>query len=273
MATLRLSGREVNGRAVLGLFAKLQALWALNPVLFVEFVRHSRTRSYQPFGGRGTLKVLLNLGLVGEGRGSPVHDAIRDLVAVCVEGDGLAMRLFHPLEGAEQDSRPEPTAKLRDGTVVNPRIVATILMRLQQLLESDYVAFTEFVRFARGEKKDFFTGTLPVLISFGVIGMSAGEAVSASLQHVVDLIQEFIPDVELPQIGQMVACDLFVPVIQNAVVGQSGLDFNIRSPYAAEAKQATATPQAHASGNGEAPKKQTVSKDADARKHANAMHS
>ena len=81
MSTLRLSGRSVNGVAVTRLFAKLQRLWDANPLSFVEFVRHSRKRTYKPFGGKGQIALFLQMGLVDIGRESPVHDAIRDLVA------------------------------------------------------------------------------------------------------------------------------------------------------------------------------------------------
>jgi hypothetical protein len=129
MAHLRKTGQEVSKAAVEGLWKKLHELWTKSPLAFVEFVRHSRKRSHK-IHDRATLSILLHLELIDQGRDGdfPVHDAYRELVSACVEGDGLAMMLHRPFAG--DDSAVSKTVTLQSGVPATQHIVDDIVRYL-----------------------------------------------------------------------------------------------------------------------------------------------
>ncbi len=255
IARLRKTGKQVNRKAVEGLWKILYQLWETDALAFVEFARHSRKRSYV-IKDRRILAYLASLGLIDtKGRDFPVHDAVRELVALCVEGDGIQTMLYRPFE--DDGIAVSVIQELLSGKPATCHIVDSVLKKLEELLEGDYIAFVELTRFVRDGKApmDLFGDNLGRLLSGGFLKAHLEESIDGMRAELHSLFERLLGGSVLIDGPKMCVCDeVIADVLKDAGVGTNGMDFNLRSPFKATAK---ATPHSNGhSTNGSARKTQ-----------------
>lgn len=222
MARLRKSGKRVSARAVHNMWVPLEHLWLYQPRMLVEFARHARDRRHQPLG-RSTFHVLGELGLIGGGNKFPVHDAYRDLVDECVEGDGLTTDFRHPFEEKYTEA---PKATMRDGTPATVHIVASILEELTHLHDAHYVTFVELGRMLHA-KQHPFGKTLQILErhNFG----EARRVEEIDVRQLDEGMAARLETLECPT--AFLVSDLVSAVAKVAIVGERGLEVSLQSPF------------------------------------------
>ncbi len=260
---LRRTGTSVNPAAVEGLWQTLARLYKESPITFIEFVRKARKRRYQIFTDQVTLSNLLSLDLIDRKTGA-VHDAYRELVAACVDGDGIQMVLFRPFQG---DDKPlAELVTLRNGRKANPHIVDGVLKLLQHLEKTHYVAFAELVRHIRDEKAAsmLFGNSLRTLIDHGVLQIvdATEEAAQQVKKELADELGSLAPLISsmilMPRVQKVVPRDIVEAIVRISATGTKGLNFGLESPYQKERPEAAPgsnghapNGKAHAHGNGE----------------------
>lgn len=226
-ATMRKTEKSVNREAVEGLWKKLFTLWVANPLGFVDFVAHSRSRSCE-IVNQLTVRQLLQLGLVDSRQRLPVHDAIRELVATCVEGEGITTMLYRPFAG--EDTPISVTSTLLSGQKATHHIAAMAHACLEKLMEADYMAFVEYVRLVRDNKdpSNLYGNTLETLNAMGVVhlrfeGNEEQEAYHALMQEAFG--GRLLVDGPMKLVRNKVLDTVLLEVTE----GERGLDFSVKS--------------------------------------------
>ncbi len=248
---LRRTGKPVNTAAVEGMWQTLARLYKESPLTFVEFVRKARKRKYQVFTDSVTRRNLLTLDLIDRQTGT-VHDAYRELVAACVDGDGLQMVLYRPFKGDENAMAELVT--LRNGRKANPHIVDGILSLLRNLLGTHYVPFVELVRHVRDEKPvgKLFGNSLRMLIDHGVAQVvdATEEAAAQIVQQLAEELGPFAmliaPVILMPRVHKVVLRDTVAEIVKIAATGTTGLNFGLQSPYQTERPESASGSNGHA---------------------------
>jgi len=258
---MRKTGKLVNKSVVENLWRKLYELWLHDPIVFVELVRHSRRRSHQI--SRGSLRALAQLELIADGRDYPVHDAYRDLIAECVEGDGIEMMLHRPFK--EDGSKVSQIVELRSGTKATAHIASKALELLQRFMERDYVTFVELVRNVRDGKEPsaLYGNSLSKLLSLEMLRVEFTGSEDQRAYH--QFLELMLGGILIDGPKKLVCDPILAAVLKEAAIGNSGLNIDLQSPFK-PATKAHAGNGNHAS-NGHA-KKQVVTGE---RSHRSAM--
>lgn len=247
MARLRKTGVEVARSAVEVLWRRMFNLWNQDPLAFIELVRHARKRSHE-INDVMIQRVLVQGGFLGQSRGMPVHDAVRELIATTVEGDGIRMMLFRPF--ADDNKAVSEIVTLRSGDTATLHIVQWAILKLQEIMTADYVLFVELVRYVR-DKKDpsqLFGDSLTRLLRMGIFRFRIKGDLTQQAYHA--FLESMLGGILIDGCRELICEPVFELVIRNAVTGTNGLNFGFQDPVQPRKGAKTAPANGQPANNG-----------------------
>ena len=244
MARLRKTGVEVVGDAVEVLWQRVYSLWTQDPLAFIELVRHARKRSHE-INDPMIQRILYQGGFLGDTRGLPVHDAVRELIAATVEGDGIRMLLFRPF--ADDNKAVSEIVTLRSGDAACLHIVQWAMKKLQEIMVADYVLFTELVRYVRDKKdpQQLFGNSLTRLLRMRIFRFRIKGDLMAQAYHA--FLESMLGSILIDGPRELVCEPVLELVIVNAVTGTTGLSFKFQDPV--QPRKGAKTESSGAPGN------------------------